>query len=308
LQNYAFYQPHQSKTIIKQETSISPIQQIYLPIFEEKLVEVFVKRDDLLHPSIMGNKWRKLKYNLEEAKNQGHTTILTFGGAFSNHIYAVASAGKEFGFETIGIIRGDELDTDSNPTLKYATEMGMELIFVSRTEYLSKDFLFEKYGQNSYILPEGGTNLLALKGCKEIVHEIESQMKPSHICVAVGTGGTFAGMISARKEGIKIIGFPVLKGFGIEAIQVSGFDFSNYNNFEICSDYHFGGYGKYNKVFIDFMQTFENEHNIPLEQVYNGKVFYGVFEMIQKNYFPKESKIVVVHTGGLQGKLEMIIR
>jgi 1-aminocyclopropane-1-carboxylate deaminase len=261
-----------------------------------------VKRDDLLHPTIMGNKWRKLKYNLQEAKNQGYKTLLTFGGAYSNHIYAVASAGKEFGFETIGIIRGDELKPDSNATLKYATEIGMHLKFVSRTDYHNKEMLATIYGQNAYILPEGGTNLLALKSCAELVLELDEQIKSTHICVAVGTGGTFAGMVCAKKEGIKIVGFPVLKGFGIDSIEIPDFDFEQYNNFSICSDYHFDGYGKYNNVLIDFIQTFENEHNIPLEQVYTGKMFYGVIDLINKGYFPKNSKIVLVHTGGLQGK------
>jgi 1-aminocyclopropane-1-carboxylate deaminase len=262
-----------------------------------------VKRDDLLHPTIMGNKWRKLKYNLQEAKNQEYKTLLTFGGAYSNHIYAVASAGAEFGFETIGIIRGDELNPNSNETLKYATKMGMKLIFVSRTEYLYKEKLAEKYGINSYILPQGGTNLLALKGASEVMDEIENQIKPSFVCVSIGTGGTFKGMVSARKVGLKIVGFPVLKGFVIDSINFPEFDFLQNNNFEICTDYHFGGYGKYNNVLIDFIQTFENEHNIPLEQVYTGKMFYGVIDLINKGYFPKNSKIVLVHTGGLQGRL-----
>jgi 1-aminocyclopropane-1-carboxylate deaminase len=282
----------------------SPIQQISNPGFKEKQIEVFVKRDDLLHPSIMGNKWRKLKYNLREAKKLNYNSLLTFGGAYSNHIFAVASAGVEFGFETIGIIRGDELNEKSNATLAYAYKMGMKLIFVTRNEYLQKQNLINRYGNNAYILPEGGTNQLALKGCAEIIVELEKQLNPTHIALAIGTGGTFAGLVSANKKGTKIIGFPVLKGFGLEGIEIDGFDLNEYNNFEICSEYYFGGYGKYNTGLLNFMQTFENEHNIPLEQVYTGKVFFGIFDKINRGDFPKNSRIVIIHTGGLQGRLK----
>ncbi len=303
LQNYDNFQ---AKKLLKIDFQheISPVQQIFSPIFDQKKVEVFVKRDDLLHPTIMGNKWRKLKYNLQEAKNQGFKSLLTFGGAYSNHIYAVASAGNEFGFETIGIIRGDELTSNANETLKYASKMGMKLIFVNRKDYLNKEFLALKYGENSYILPEGGTNLLALKGCTELAYEIEIQINPSHVCVALGTGGTFAGLTSANLKDTKIVGFPALKGFGIYAIKIPGFEFESLNNYEIINDYHFGGYGKYDSELMNFIQSFENEHNIPLEQVYNGKMFYGVMDLITKGFYPKNSKIVLVHTGGLQGKIK----
>jgi 1-aminocyclopropane-1-carboxylate deaminase len=257
----------------------------------------------LLHPTIMGNKWRKLKYNLLEAKNQGFQSLITFGGAYSNHIYAVASAGKEFGFETTGIIRGDELNVDSNPTLKYTTEMGMKLIFVSRTQYQNKITLAEKFGKNAYLIPEGGTNLLALKGCAELAQEINKQIDATHIAVAIGTGGTYAGMVSAQIPNLKVIGLPVLKGFGIDSIDILGFDFTQYQNFEICTDFHFGGYGKYNNELLHYMQNFENKYNIPLEQVYTAKLFYGIFEKIAQGYFPAHSKIVIVHTGGLQGRI-----
>lgn len=251
----------------------------------------------------MGNKWRKLKYNLLESKRQGFRTLLTFGGAYSNLIYAVASAGKEFDFETIGIIRGDELKPDSNPTLKYASEMGMHLHFVSRNDYLEKGNLIEKFGQNSYILPEGGTNLLALKGVAELLEETENQINPTHVCVSIGTGGTFAGLISAQKKNVTVVGVPVLKGFEFNSIHIPEYTFPKNIPFEIWTDYHFGGYGKYNEALINFMQTFENEYNIPLEQVYTAKLFYGVFDKIKSGYFTEKSKIVIVHTGGLQGRI-----
>lgn len=252
----------------------------------------------------MGNKWRKLKYNLFEAEKQGSKTLLTFGGAFSNHVYAVAAAGEEFGFKTIGIIRGEELNSDSNATLKFASEMGMKLIFISRNEYLQKEKLALDFEQNSYIIPEGGTNILAIKGVSELMQEIDNQIDANFVCVSIGTGGTFAGLINGSNNYCKIVGFTSLKG--IDNInQLIPMDYyQNKSNFEFIADYHFGGYGKYNSELLDFIQSFENEHNIQLEQVYNGKLFYGVLDKIKNNYFPENSKIVIVHTGGLQGRLK----
>lgn len=252
----------------------------------------------------MGNKWRKLKYNLIEAKNKGFESLLTFGGAYSNHIYAVASAGHEFGFETIGIIRGDELNENSNPTLKYAVSKGMKLIFVSRTDFLYKSKLALEFGINSYILPEGGTNELAIKGVAELMLEINNYLKPNYVCVSIGTGGTFAGLLNGSRSDCKILGFSSLKGIDTINQLISPDLFQNKSNYEIISDYHFGGYGKYNDELLKFMQYFENEHNIPLEQVYNGKMFFGVFDKIKKDFFPENSKILLVHTGGLQGILK----
>jgi 1-aminocyclopropane-1-carboxylate deaminase len=258
----------------------------------------------LLHPTIMGNKWRKLKYNLLEAEKKGFKSLLTFGGAYSNHIYAVAAAGKEFGFETIGIIRGDELNSESNSTLKFASSMGMKLDFVTRNEYLDKEKLALKFGQNSFILPEGGTNELAIKGVSELMQEIDNQIDANFVCASIGTGGTFAGLINGSKSECKILGFPAIKGIKNINQLIPANYFQNKTNFDIIPDYHFGGYGKYDSELINFMQAFENEHNIPLEQVYNAKLFYGVFDKINRDYFPEKSKIVMVHTGGLQGRIK----
>ncbi len=279
------------------------MQAIFSELFEEKKVEVFVKRDDLLHPTIMGNKWRKLKYNLLAAKEGGYKSLLTFGGAYSNHIYAVAAAGNEFGFETLGIIRGDELNVESNSTLKFANEMGMNLIFVDRNEYLDKEKLAFNYGSRAYLLPEGGTNQLAIKGVSELMTEIDHQVNLDFVCVSIGTGGTFAGLINGSNIDCKILGFSALKG--IENINqlIPADYFHNKSNFEIIKKYHFGGYGKFNSELLDFMQSFESSHQIPLEQVYTGKLVFGVLDLIKNNYFPKGSKIVIVHTGGLQGRL-----
>ncbi|GAB3823224.1 hypothetical protein GCM10028895_29830 [Pontibacter rugosus] len=192
----------------------APLQKLEDDLLKEQGVALWVKREDLLHPHISGNKWRKLKYNLKAAKQQGHHTLLTFGGAYSNHIAATAAAGKAYGFRTIGIIRGEE-HLPLNPTLAFATSCGMQLHYISREKYRLKDepgFLKEvqqQYGK-VYMLPEGGTNLLAVKGCTEIVDDITIDY--SHICCAMGTGGTLAGIVAGLAGEKAILGFPALKG------------------------------------------------------------------------------------------------
>jgi 1-aminocyclopropane-1-carboxylate deaminase len=266
-------------------------------------ISVYVKREDLIHPFISGNKFRKLKYNLLQAQLEGKTKLLTFGGAFSNHIAAVAAAGKEFNFETIGVIRGEELSSkiSENPTLTFAQECGMHFEFVSREKYRDKETLLfinglrESYG-DFYLLPEGGTNRLAIKGCEEILTEKDSSF--SHVCCAVGTGGTISGMINSALSSQKIIGFPALKGLFLSD-DIRNFVASE--NWELIHDYHFGGYGKINEELIRFMNWFYAITNIPLDPVYTGKMMYGLFDLINKGYFSHGAKILAVHTGGIQG-------
>jgi len=266
-------------------------------------VELFMKRDDLLHPLISGNKFRKLKYNLKEAKAQNQTQLLTFGGAFSNHIVAVAAAGKEYGFQTIGVIRGDELATqiEDNPSLKLARECGMKFEFVSREQYRLKnenktlEFWQKKYG-NFYLLPEGGTNDLAVKGCEEILTTQDENY--DFICCAVGTGGTISGLINSAQAHQKIIGFPALKG---DFLREDICKFTARKNWELCGDYHFGGYGKVTPPLIQFLNEFHAQYQIPLDPIYTGKMVFGVMDLIEKKYFKKGSKILLIHTGGLQG-------
>lgn len=268
-----------------------------------KGISLFIKRDDLLHPVISGNKFRKLKYNLQEAKRLGYSKLLTFGGAFSNHIVAVAGAGNEFGFETIGIIRGEELATkvDENPSLQLAQSLGMKLHCVSRSEFQNKEsvvFLSHLKSQfgSFYMLPEGGTNSLAIKGCKEIIGKEEQRF--THICCAVGTGGTISGIIEGSFENQKIIGFPALKGdFLTNGIR----KFVTKNNWELETKYHFGGYGKVSDELIGFMNDFYKQTQIPLDPIYTGKMVYGVLDKIKRNEFPPQAKILMIHTGGLQG-------
>lgn len=283
------------------------VQKLEDKLLQEQGVELWVKREDLLHPHISGNKWRKLKYNLQEARQQGHHTLLTFGGAYSNHIAATAAAGKEYGFRTIGIIRGEE-HLPLNPTLSFATSCDMQLHYVSRERYRQKndpDFLRElqqEFG-DTYTLPEGGTNLLAVKGCTEIVSSLPISF--SHICCAMGTGGTMAGIVAGLAGKQEALGFPALKGgaFLEEEVEelVQAYNGQCYGNWQLITDYHFGGYAKVKPELLAFMEAFTKQHRIPLEPVYTGKMMYGLFDLIRKGFFARGSRIVAVHTGGLQG-------
>ena len=270
---------------------------------ETRNIDVHIKREDLIHPFVSGNKFRKLKYNLLQAKAENQTLLLTFGGAFSNHIAAVAFAGKENGFKTIGIIRGEELASkiEENPTLKFSQECGMQFKFVSRSDYQLKnevDFLRNlenQFGQY-YHIPEGGTNALAVKGCQEIINSDDSNF--DFVCCAVGTGGTISGICNSVFPNQKVLGFPALKGgFLNEDIR----KFASNTNWELIEDYHFGGYAKVNHELIAFINKFFIETKILLDPVYTGKMMFGIVDLIQKNYFPEGSKIVAIHTGGLQG-------
>ena len=282
-------------------------QQIQLPILEEKKLELFIKREDLIHPFVSGNKFRKLKHNLFAAKNQQKETLLTFGGAFSNHIVATAVAASLNGFKSIGVIRGEELGKDlektlaTNATLREAHKSGMTFEFVSRTAYRNKSSqefrnqLKEKFG-NFYLIPEGGTNNLAVKGCEEILTIEDSKF--DYICCAIGTGGTISGLINSAKKQQQVIGFPALKGdFLQEEIQ----KYTSKENWHLETAYHFGGYAKYNEDLIRFINQFSTENKILLDPIYTGKMVFGILDLIEKNYFPENSKILAIHTGGLQG-------
>lgn len=285
----------------------APLQKLEDELLQEQGVELWVKREDLLHPHISGNKWRKLKYNLQEARRQGHHTLLTFGGAYSNHIAATAAAGQEYGFKTIGIIRGEE-HLPLNPTLSFATSCGMQLHYISREKYKLKadpDFLEElqqQFGQ-VYLLPEGGTNLLAVKGCTEIVQDIP--IKYDYICSAMGTGGTLAGIVAGLAGERQVLGFPALKGgaFLKQEVEelVQAYSGHTYSNWQLITEYHFGGYAKVNPELLAFMEAFRQKHHIPLEPVYTGKMMFGLFDLIREGFFARGSRIVAVHTGGLQG-------
>lgn len=265
--------------------------------------EIWFKRLDRVHPQISGNKFFKLKYNFLQAKKEQKKRIVTFGGAYSNHIAATAYAAQLFGFESIGFIRGEELQYKAlNPTLETARSMGMQLEFIDRARYRDKHsdaFLaqLERQFPNSYIIPEGGSNALAIQGCQEILTLTDQHYDV--ICTPVGTGGTIAGLIEASLPHQLVLGFSALKGqFLCEEVS----KLSSKRNWQIMDDYCCGGYAKTNSELIQFMYDFEAQYQIPLEQIYTAKMLMGVFDLIQKQYFKAKQKILVIHTGGLQGR------
>src|SRR5690554_2593558 len=285
------------------QNPVVPINKVDLADFGLTNSSLYIKREDLIHPTISGNKYRKLKYNIQSARDLQKNTLLTFGGAFSNHIAAVAAAGKEFGFKTIGVIRGEELSSkiSENSTLSFAKKQGMEFHFVSREAFRLKtttgfiETLKSKYG-DFYILPEGGTNALAVKGCEEILTEADKSF--DYICCAVGTGGTISGLINSSLPEQKILGFPALKGdFLREEIS----KFANTSNWELITEYHFGGCAKINNELISFINSFKETNKVPLDPVYTGKMLFGIFDLMHRGYFPEGSKILAIQTGGLQG-------
>jgi 1-aminocyclopropane-1-carboxylate deaminase len=266
-------------------------------------VSIAVKREDLIHPYISGNKYRKLKYTLEDAQKLGHKQLLTFGGAYSNHIAAVAYAGKIHGFGTIGVIRGEELmgSIANNPTLKRAQDDGMEFVFVTREQYRLKEdtfFLSELANQFGifYVIPEGGTSALAVKGCEEILTKEDAMY--DYICCAVGTGGTISGIINSVLPHQKVLGFPALKG---DFLSNDIRKFAKSTQWELHTDYTLGGYAKVTPELINFINSFFQETKIPLDPVYTGKMVFGVMDLLKKNYFQEGSKVLLIHTGGLQG-------
>ncbi|WP_299777414.1 1-aminocyclopropane-1-carboxylate deaminase/D-cysteine desulfhydrase [uncultured Formosa sp.] len=266
-------------------------------------ISLSIKREDTIHPFVSGNKYRKLHYNILKAKEEEHTTLLTFGGAFSNHIAAVAYAGQMSGFKTIGIIRGEELalETNLNPTLKFAAACGMTFKYVTRTDFRLKETpefiqgLQDVFG-DFYLIPEGGTNSLAVQGCEHILTPKDSSF--DYVCCAVGTGGTISGLINSSTSNQTILGFPALKG---DFLQHNISKFVTKTNWKLITDYHFGGYAKINSNLIQFINSFKSQHGIPLDPVYTGKVMFGIMDLITSGYFPDQSKILVIHTGGLQG-------
>lgn len=280
----------------------TPIIELKSELFFQKKVKVYVKRDDLTHPWLSGNKFRKLKYNILEAKNKSINTIISFGGAYSNHIYALAGAGKLFGFKTIGIIRGQELTKNSSPTLQFASEMGMELRFVDRESYRNKDSIVLDIHKEAIFIPEGGSNSLALQGVSEMVDEIIDTIDPDYICAAVGTGGTIAGIASNGNFKGQVVGIPVLKNADFLNDDIKTLLSYQPENLKLFGDYHYGGYAKSNSLLEDFIVNFEENFGFEIEQVYTAKLFCGVFDLIEKDYFQCNSTIVLIHTGGLQGR------
>jgi len=301
-----------------------PIQKINSEIARNAGVDLYVLRLDLMHSWVNGNKWFKLKYNLLEAKEKNFRTLLTFGGAYSNHIYATAAAGNLFGFDTVGVIRGEER-LPLNPTLNFALQQGMQLIYINREMYRQRntaalhEYLRQRFGE-VFIIPEGGSNLNGVRGCTEIVREAMPMAGYAyafdHICVACGTATTLAGIALSLHQKQRAIAFPVLKNAAFLAQEIESL-LTNYlasglpapynspASWELMYDYHFGGYAKVNDDLLLFSQQFREEHGVPLDYVYTAKMFYGVMDLLQQGFFCKGDRLLLVHTGGLQGNIGM---
>jgi 1-aminocyclopropane-1-carboxylate deaminase len=294
----------------------TPVTSLQMEEFERRNIQVLIKREDLNHPFVSGNKWWKLKYNLEAAASSGNNTLLTFGGAFSNHIHATAAAAHEVGFKSIGIIRGEKA-TPLSPTLEFAARHGMHLHFVSREEYKRKteaDFvrhLQNKFGK-FYLIPEGGSNHAGIRGCFEFAETHLNALSFDYLISAVGTGATMAGLISAFKGSKNVIGVPVLKDAGFLKTDIEKFvyEFSGtvYGNWTLLTSYHHGGYAKTTGELIKFIVMMQAQHNLLLDPVYTGKLVWAVVRESELGTFPKGSTVLVLHTGGLQGAENIMSR
>lgn len=286
----------------------TPIQEIQSDLLRKAAVRILVKREDLNHPFVSGNKWWKLKYNIEEAQRIGKQTVLTFGGAYSNHIYATAAACSEVGLKSIGIIRGEET-LPLNATLTFAKEKGIVLHYVRRERYRGKtdetfiETLRTQFG-DFFLIPEGGTNEFAIRGTEEMA-DIFSNINFDHLFLPVGTGGTIAGLIRALPEK-RITGVSVLKGdfLGDEIkrlLTIENKSDTRYGNWDLLTSYHHGGYAKVSPELVEFMRRMSVEHDLPLDPVYTGKLLWAVMEEVLKGSFKRGSTILALHTGGLQG-------
>ena len=297
---------------------LNPFEKINSPLQHLdtlKGVEVYIKRDDLIHPEVSGNKWRKLKYHYEAFRKSGKEVMLTFGGAFSNHIAATAALGKMYGFETKALVRGEEVI--SNPTLDFCRACGMEIEPISRKQYDARDNpefieMLQEALPNVYLIPEGGKGALGMRGCLDIMNEVEEKF--DWVCVAGGTGTTMAGMMSSGYE-TKYQLFSALKGgeFLRKAIQqhLVGFGqqfstkgvgkVSSRASLHMQNDYHFGGYGKVQPELIDFMNEFYRKYLIPLDPIYTGKMMFGIWDLLERGAIEPGTRILAIHSGGLQG-------
>ena len=278
------------------------------PLLDQMEVEMEVMRLDQVHPKVSGNKFFKLKYNLDEALKQKHQQVLTFGGAYSNHIYATATAAKIVGLNSIGIIRGELLDSQ-NPTLGHAKAVGMVLKGISRESYRDKtnpkflEQLRQEFGE-FYTIPEGGTNAFAIQGTTEILSS--NKFNFSHLAAPIGTGGTFAGLANSLLPQQELLGISALKGEGIqEEIRslLKSHLIQSQGSLSILTQYHHGGYAKWTPELISFIHWFWKAFGIPLDPVYTGKMAFACWDLLQKKYFKPGSRVLLIHTGGLQGNL-----
>ncbi len=290
-------------------TPAIPLQALHDLLLQRMGLRVSVLRLDLTHPLISGNKWFKLKHNLQQARAAGHDVLLSFGGTYSNHIHALAAAGQAFGFRTIGVIRG-ERPPQLSATLRFAEAQGMQLHFVSREQYRQKNSpelraeLAALYGE-AYWLPEGGSNALAVEGCAEIAALIPADVDV--VACACGTGGTLAGLASGLAGRAEVLGVAVLKGADFLHDEVrrllAAANRPDPQNWRLLLDAHWGGYGRAPEALLAFIRQFEQQHGLPLEQVYTGKLFAAVWRLIEDGQFAPGRHVMLIHSGGLQGRL-----
>ena len=278
----------------------SPVHQIHDKLFDEQGLNVFIKRDDLIHPIISGNKWRKLKYLLKEAQAQNKTHLVTFGGAYSNHLLATSAAAAKFGFKSTGFVR-EEVNND---TLFLCGLHGMNLIFTDREAYRDKQALFNKHFANdgdAFFIDEGGASALGSKGCSELIAELDDTY--DHIISACGTGTTAAGIINGitrAQLSTQFQGVPVLKNGDFLRTGIDTF-LEIPAAYHLHTDYHFGGYGKVNDELIHFVKQFVASTGILIEPIYTGKMLYALYDQAAKNHFSPGSRILAIHTGGIWG-------
>ncbi|OOQ59279.1 1-aminocyclopropane-1-carboxylate deaminase/D-cysteine desulfhydrase [Mucilaginibacter pedocola] len=283
----------------------SPIHQITDPLFEAKGIEVYIKRDDMIHPLISGNKWRKLKYLLQKAQDEGKTHLITFGGAYSNHLLATAAAAAKFGFRSTGIVRGEEVEND---TLFMCRLHGMQLLFTDRDSYRDKPALFEKhFGNNAdaFFIDEGGASAEGAQGCSELVDELTDTY--THIFCACGTGTTAAGIIngiSKHQLSTRFNAIPVFKNGGFMRDEIDSY-LSKPVDYDLHLDYHFGGYAKTTPDLIQFIKTFVAKTGVLIEPVYTAKMLYALYDLAAKDHFKAGDKILAIHTGGIWGLMGM---
>lgn len=283
----------------------SPVHQIQHPLFDEKGLKFFIKRDDLIHPLISGNKWRKLKYPLNKARAENKNHLVTFGGAYSNHLLATAAAATKFGFKSTGFVRGETVDND---TLFMCRLHGMQLLFTDRDNYRDKPALFQQYfggDTAAFFIDEGGASAEAANGCSELVPELPQTYQ--HLFCACGTGTTAAGIINGITAGqvpTQFHAIPVFKGGDFMRHEIDKYLLAP-ASYQLHTDYHFGGYAKTTPALINFIKEFIAATGILIEPVYTGKMLYAIFDLAQKNYFKPGDDILAVHSGGIWGLLGM---
>jgi len=283
----------------------SPVQSVNSNLFKEKAIQVFIKRDDLIHPIISGNKWRKLKYILKKAKANNKSHLVTFGGAYSNHLMATAAAAAQFGFKSTGIVRGEPVENDS---LFLCRLHGMELIFTDRESFRNKPALFDRdFASNpdAIYIDEGGACEEGALGCSELIEELTENY--THIFCACGTGTTAAGIINGlikHQLNTSFNAIPVLKNGGFIKSEIEKY-LTSPTDFELHTEYHFGGYGKSTPELISFIKNFVAYTGILIEPVYTGKMLYAIYDLAAKDYFAPGSQILAIHSGGVWGILGM---